>query len=114
MSRSVKSPGGLAASEVVTERHRRVPYRTAIVSAIVIAGFSLSMSAYSIIGTTTTCSNSTGALIKSSGSTLSKGLSGTTLPPSHDNDAGVGRIPDRTPDADVDANQRPHICTVRN
>jgi hypothetical protein len=48
--------------------------------------------------------------VQSSGSTLSKGLPSTTLPPSHDNDAGDARIPDRTPDADVDANQRPQIC----
>jgi hypothetical protein len=97
-------------SEVATVRRRRVRYRTAIVTAVVIAGFSLSMSAYSMIGTTATCSKGTGALVQSSGSTLSKGLPSTTLPPSHDNDAGDARIPDRTPDADVDANQRPQIC----
>jgi hypothetical protein len=34
----------------------------------------------------------------------------TSLPPSHDNDAGRGRIPDVHPDADVDANQRPVAC----
>lgn len=75
-----------------------------------IAGFSLLMSACSIIGTPATCSRSTGALIKSSGSTLSKGLSSTTLPPSHDNDVGHGRIPDQTPDADVDASQQLQTC----
>jgi len=34
----------------------------------------------------------------------------TTLPPSHDNDTGLGRIPDHTPDNDIDANQRPMRC----
>jgi hypothetical protein len=35
-----------------------------------------------------------------------------TLPPSHDNDVGRGRIPDTSPDADLDANQRAALCTV--
>lgn len=34
------------------------------------------------------------------------------LPPSHDNDAGKGRIPDTTPDEDIDANQRAALCKV--
>jgi len=34
------------------------------------------------------------------------------LPPSHDNDAGRGRIPDTHPDADLDANQRSALCKV--
>jgi hypothetical protein len=34
----------------------------------------------------------------------------TTLPPSHDNDAGISRAPDVTPDADADTYQRPRIC----
>jgi len=34
------------------------------------------------------------------------------LPPSHDNDAGRGRIPDARPDADLDANQRAALCKV--
>lgn len=33
-----------------------------------------------------------------------------TLPPTHDNDVGDGRIPDTHPDADVDANQRQALC----
>ncbi|MDE3008939.1 MAG: hypothetical protein KGI14_07935 [Acidobacteriota bacterium] len=33
------------------------------------------------------------------------------LPPSHDNDAGRARIPDATPDADLDAGRRlPSVC----
>jgi len=32
------------------------------------------------------------------------------LPPTHDNDAGRGRIPDTKPDADLDANQRAALC----
>jgi len=35
------------------------------------------------------------------------GRPGTTLPPSHDNDVGRMRMPDKTPDNDVDANQVP-------
>jgi hypothetical protein len=34
----------------------------------------------------------------------------TTLPASHDNDAGRAGIPDSTPDNDIDANQRPERC----
>lgn len=43
--------------------------------------------------------------------TPTTGVSNTTLPPSHDNDVGDGRIPDTTPDADVDANQRHKVCS---
>jgi len=35
-----------------------------------------------------------------------------TLPPTHDNDVGRGRIPDTRPDADLDANHRAALCTV--
>jgi len=42
--------------------------------------------------------------------TTTTGIPGTTLPPSRDNDAGDARIPDKTPDADIDANQRLPIC----
>lgn len=34
------------------------------------------------------------------------------LPPTHDNDAGRGRIPDTHPDADLDANQRAALCKI--
>ena len=34
------------------------------------------------------------------------------LPPTQDNDAGRGRIPDTHPDADLDANQRAALCEV--
>lgn len=34
----------------------------------------------------------------------------TTLPPSHDNDAGIARSPDLTPDADRDTFQKPRYC----
>lgn len=34
------------------------------------------------------------------------------LPPTRDNDAGRGRIPDTRPDADLDANQRAALCQV--
>lgn len=36
----------------------------------------------------------------------------TTLPPSHDNDTGGAHLVDRTPDADVDANQRAPRCST--
>ena len=34
------------------------------------------------------------------------------LPPTRDNDAGRGRIPDTHPDADLDANQRSALCAI--
>lgn len=34
------------------------------------------------------------------------------LPPTRDNDAGRGRIPDTHPDSDLDANQRSALCEV--
>jgi hypothetical protein len=34
------------------------------------------------------------------------------LPPTRDNDAGRGRIPDTRPDADLDANQRAALCKI--
>ena len=111
MRRSTLTTSDSTSDEMLTGRRRKTTYRTAIVTAVVIAAFSLSLSSCSTLGTTAACSKGTGTLIKPSGSTLSKGLSSTTLPPSHDNDAGEGRIPDVTPDADVDANQRPHACS---
>ena len=35
----------------------------------------------------------------------------TTLPPSHDNDAGRSRIPDATPDADNDTSRARVVCS---
>ena len=118
MRRSVSE--GPAEGEVAIVRRRRLRYRsvfvtavvTAVVTAIVIAGFSLSMSAGSTSGVKATCSKSTSALTTSSASTLSNESPRTTLPPSRDNDVGDGRVPDRTPDADVDANQRAQICSA--
>ena len=107
----MNSNGDHPASEVATVGRRRTSYRKAIITAVFFTGSSLSMSACLMIGTTATCSNSPGALITSSGSTHSNGPPSTTLPPSHDNDVGNARIPDRTPDADVDANQRYQICS---
>ena len=111
MSKDFNSNRTLAGISSSRSRRRTVSLRAALV-ATAIVGCSLLMSACSVVGTTATCSSSTGGLIKTSGSTLSKGVSSTTLPPSHDNDVGKGRIPDSTPDADVDANQRPHSCKV--
>lgn len=50
-----------------------------------------------------------GSLVRSSrptGLIPATGASPTTLPPSHDNDAGWARRPDSYPDADIDANQK--------
>jgi hypothetical protein len=55
------------------------------------------------------CSSGGNPSACAAGSVTAKGSSG--LPPSHDNDAGDGRIPDRTPDADIDANQRHQSCS---
>jgi hypothetical protein len=114
VSNTVNSNGSHAERGSSTSRRRRVSLRATLFAALAIVGCSLLMSACSIVSTSATCSPSTGGLIKSSGSTLSKGVSSTTLPPSHDNDVGKGRIPDSTPDADVDANQRPHSCKGLN
>ena len=54
---------------------------------------------------------SVSACAPGSGLTTTTGLAGTKLPPSHDNDVGRGRIPDLTPDADIDANQRTPVCS---
>ena len=99
-----------AASDVARVSRRKVPYRQAIVMTIVTAGISLSLAGCSSIITSAACSRSTGHLMKLPGLTLSQGTSSTTLPPSHDNDAGKARITDVTPDNDTDANQRSHSC----
>ncbi len=109
MRRSVNSTGGLATSDVAKVGRRTVANRKAVVTAIVAAGISLSLSGCSTIATSAACSNSTG-LVKSPGVTLAKGVSSTTLPPSRDNDAGRARASDATPDNDVDAIQRPRSC----
>jgi hypothetical protein len=64
-------------------------------------------------GTPSACATGTGTGTSksSTGLTAAKGASSTTLPPSHDNDAGGARIPDQTPDADIDANQRHKSCS---
>ena len=72
---------------------------------------SLSLASCSSGVSPSACATSPGASKDSSGLTAAKGASSTTLPPSHDNDAGDARIPDSTPDADVGANQRHLGCT---
>ena len=110
MRRSANSTRGLATSDVATGGRRNAAYRKAVVTAIVTAGISLSLSGCSTIATSAACSKNTGALVKSPALTLAKGVSSTTLPPSRDNDAGRARASDATPDADVDASQRPRSC----
>jgi len=111
VTRSAKFARDPAASVVANGSRPKVPYRNAVVAMIVTAGISLVLAGCSSISTSDACSRGTGSLMKSSGLTLAMGSSSTTLPPSHDNDVGKARIPDVTPDNDVDANQRPHSCT---
>ena len=99
-----------AKNNVTIVRSHWVRFRMAAATVVVVIGFSLSLSACSATGTIAACTKTTGDLVKSSEPISSKDVPSTTLPPSHDNDAGDGRIPDRTPDADVDANQRHHVC----
>lgn len=65
---------------------------------------SLSLAGCSHATTSATCT--TQELIKAAGKAY------TMLPPTRDNDAGEGRIPDTQPDADIDANQRAALCRV--
>lgn len=79
-------------------------FRTAAAAAATLLVVSLSLSG---CGTKSACAPGLGL-----GTTITGiGTPGTTLPPSHDNDAGNGRIPDKTPDADIDANQRIPVCS---
>lgn len=73
---------------------------------------SLSLSGCSGGGTAVACAPAHGALKGTPGLTTTKVQSSTTLPPSHDNDAGDARIPDHAPDADLDYNQRHHSCLL--
>ena len=51
---------------------------------------------------------SSGSLTPSAGSSAF-----STLPPSHDNDAGRSRIPDATPDADNDTSRSRVVCSTK-
>jgi hypothetical protein len=62
-------------------------------------------------GAASACAPGPVTLKSSPGLSIAKGVSNTTLPPSHDNDAGRARAPDTTPDADIDANQIHRICS---
>lgn len=61
----------------------------------------------SCVGTTRTTLSAGGLL---STVTTRAGAPLTTLPPSHDNDAGRSRIPDATPDADNDSGRAREVC----
>ncbi len=77
----------------------------ALVAAVVVLSSSSSAPS-SCVGTTRTTLG--GGLL--SAVTTVPGASLTTLPPSHDNDAGRSRIPDATPDADNDSNRARLVC----
>lgn len=78
---------------------------SAVVPVVLFVAASLSLTACSSTTTSAPCT------MKQLTLTLEKSTLGT-LPPSHDNDAGEGRIPDTHPDADVDANQRAALCKI--
>jgi hypothetical protein len=75
---------------------------------------SLSLSGCAAGRAAVACTTSSGSLKGTLGQTATTEQAETTLPPSHDNDAGDGRIPDHTPDADLDYNQRHHGCSPHN
>lgn len=93
----------------VRTRERR--YRTAATVAASFLIVSMSLAGCSSSGIPSACAGGLHTTAGSSGLHRSKSVSSSTLPPSHDNDAGEGRIPDRTADADVDANQKPQRCS---
>lgn len=72
---------------------------------------SMSLADFFTGSTISACATRAGSSIGSSVLITAKGVSNTTLPPSHDNDVGDARIPDTTPDADVDANQKYFSCS---
>jgi hypothetical protein len=86
-------------------------YRSVSAAVATLLIVSMSLAGCSSGGNPSACAAGSVTAKGSSGLTAAKGVSSTTLPPSHDNDAGDGRIPDRTPDADIDANQRHQSCS---
>ncbi len=100
----------LCAKEVMAVHLAKSRCRAVSIAAALLI-VSLSLVGCSAGGTTSACAAGTGTLNGSLGLTIAKGVSNTTLPPSHDNDVGDARIPDKSPDADIDANQRPHSCS---
>lgn len=103
--------GRLCAREVMAVHTNKCRYRSvgAVVATLLIV--SMSLAGCSSGGNPSACAAGSVTAKGSSGLTAAKGVSSTTLPPSHDNDAGEGRIPDHTPDADIDANQRHQSCS---
>lgn len=91
-------------------RLRRYLSASGIVGALLLA--TLSLSGCSGGSATVACAGTHGASKGALGLTTTNEKSTTTLPPSHDNDAGDARIPDHTPDADLDYNQRHHSCSL--
>ncbi|MHB8379209.1 MAG: hypothetical protein ACYDB2_04720 [Acidimicrobiales bacterium] len=78
---------------------------TAVLPVVGLLAASLSLAGCSQISSSAPCT------MKQLTLTLEKSTVGS-LPLSHDNDAGEGRIPDTHPDADVDANQRAALCQL--
>ena len=105
----------LRAREVMAVHLNKSHFRAVSAAVATLLVVSLSLAGCSSGSNKSACAGGSGAskLNASPGSlglTPAKGVLSTTLPPSHDNDAGRGRIPDAHPDADIDANQRPPIC----
>jgi hypothetical protein len=93
--------------------HLRVRSRRSVNTAVAtLLLVSLSLSGCSDGGTAVACATAPGASKGTLGLTTTREQSSTTLPPSHDNDAGDARIPDHTPDADLDYNQTHHSCLL--
>lgn len=93
----------LYAKEVMAPYSSKSRFRATSVAVVTLFVVSLSLASCSTGGSKVAC--------KILALTPPTGLSNTTLSPTHDNDVGDGRIPDSTPDADVDANQRHKVCT---
>jgi hypothetical protein len=90
---------------VVVRRQRSGSWKArAIVPLVALVASSLFLAGCGHSATSATCT--TKQLIAAAGQGYKN------LPPSHDNDAGQGRIPDSHPDADIDANQRAALCKV--
>jgi len=101
----------LCAKEVMAVHLEKSRCRAVSGAAAALFVVSLSLAGCSVGGPTSACAAGTKTLNGSLGPSTVKGVSNTTLPLSHDNDVGDARILDTTPDADIDANQRPQSCS---
>lgn len=90
---------------------KKLRYRSVGAAVATLLIVSLSLAGCSSGGNPSACAGGLATEKGSTGLTGAEGLSSTTLPPSHDNDAGGAHIADNTPDADIDANQRHSSCS---